>query len=348
MKYSQPTPEYSALIKILDYSPDGVVVDQRGVVLFTNPEADSLFNQPRLALLGELFGFPLGQDRVQEIKILSTEGAPRIAELRVVTLEWEGKPALLIALRDITEHKHLQQSLIKLAQHDMLTQLPNRFRLAELLPQAMLRAERNNSLLGVMMLDLDHFKPINDTFGHAVGDQVLIEASRRIKQHLRQTDTLARIGGDEFVIVLEDVTSTDKSAEVARRIIDDLSKPLQIDGHTPVIGCSIGITFFPMNTQDQDKLLCNADAAMYQAKQLGRNRYHFFTQAMGDAAQQQAIQGSCSITPLKQTSSTCSINRLYRATRRRSSALRHCCDGNTQSTVKPLPLISLTLWKIAD
>ena len=177
---------------------------------------------------------------------------------------------------DITLIKEHQQRLEHLAHFDALTQLPNRMLLGDRLQLAMAQAERSGKLLAVCYLDLDHFKPINDRWGHAVGDRLLIEAAQRLKACVRAGDTVARLGGDEFVLLITGLDSQHECEQALSRVIVALAQPFPISDQQLNVSASIGVTLFPHDGADADTLLRHADQAMYAAKQNGRNRYHLF------------------------------------------------------------------------
>ncbi|PHS73151.1 MAG: diguanylate cyclase [Cycloclasticus sp.] len=162
------------------------------------------------------------------------------------------------------------------ATHDDLTKLPNRMLLTDRFKQALFSATRRKSMLAVCMLDLDEFKPVNDSHGHAVGDLLLIEVANRLKTQLRQNDTVARLGGDEFVILIVDVHNKPELLQALQRIIDAISSPYLIEENKINISCSIGVAVYPEDDVDTDTLLRHADQAMFAAKQAGRNQVHWF------------------------------------------------------------------------
>ena len=163
-----------------------------------------------------------------------------------------------------------------LAYHDTLTGLPNRRLLDDRLRQAVFLAQRRDTRVAVMVIDLDHFKQVNDALGHRAGDAVLREASHRIAGCVRKADTLARHGGDEFVVVIPDLHQDADSQVVAEKILRALEPAFQVDGRDFTIGASIGISLYPTDAGDGEGVLRNADVAMYRAKQLGRNNYRFY------------------------------------------------------------------------
>lgn len=168
------------------------------------------------------------------------------------------------------------QALIKLAKHDALTGLPNRQLLSDRLVQALVAAKRDKSHVAVMFIDLDEFKPINDTYGHAIGDLILIEAARRIQASIRESDTVSRIGGDEFIVLLPIVESQQHACIVADKIRQSLNGPFVLAANRLHISCSIGIALYPEHGSDENTLLKHADLAMYDAKRSGRNAVILF------------------------------------------------------------------------
>lgn len=177
-----------------------------------------------------------------------------------------------------------QEQLHHLAHHDNLTGLPNRLLLKDRLDQSFKRARREKCQVAVLFLDLDEFKKINDTLGHKVGDEVLKQAARRIQALLRKEDTVARLGGDEFVILLDRLDRAEDASLVARKVLSTLQQPFTIANRELYIGVSIGISIFPQDGEDSDKLVRNADIAMYRAKQLGKNLFQFYTEALSETA----------------------------------------------------------------
>jgi diguanylate cyclase (GGDEF)-like protein/PAS domain S-box-containing protein len=183
-----------------------------------------------------------------------------------------------------TELQEAKARAQHLADHDALTGLPNRRLLEDRLRQALAHSQRNRRQTAVMFIDLDRFKPINDSLGHAIGDLLLKEVSQRLVRQLREGDTICRIGGDEFVVVLPEVRRASDAAQVAQKVIEQVSQPVIIDERELVVSCSVGIAIFPDDGRDAETLIRNADAAMYHAKELGRASYQFFTEQMNQAA----------------------------------------------------------------
>jgi len=209
---------------------------------------------------------------------------PTWAAISVVR-DHEGEIINYIAgFTDISERKAAEEQIYQLAHHDILTGLFNRYNLESRIAQALLSARRDSEPLAVMFIDLDRFKVINDTLGHNVGDLLLIEVARRIQQCVRESDIVARPGGDEFVVVLTGISAVMDAASVAHKIRTALGEPYQIDGRSLHTTPSIGISVFPSDGYDTETLMKHADTAMYHAKEQGRNNVQFFAAAMNTAA----------------------------------------------------------------
>jgi diguanylate cyclase (GGDEF)-like protein/PAS domain S-box-containing protein len=181
---------------------------------------------------------------------------------------------------DVTERKKAEEEVQRLAHYDPLTGQPNRFLLQERLQHALVQAKRDDNEVGVIFVDLDRFKWVNDTLGHACGDQLLKKVAGKLQKCVRQGDTVARIGGDEFVIILYGFDSHDEPPGFAQRFLDALSQPVNLEGVEVFNSASIGIAIYPMDGSDVETLLRNADTAMYAAKEHGRNTYKFYSGEM--------------------------------------------------------------------
>jgi diguanylate cyclase (GGDEF)-like protein len=184
---------------------------------------------------------------------------------------------------DITDRKQAEVQIRYMALHDVLTGLPNRALLQDRLSQAIALARRHRQKIAVLMLDLDHFKNVNDSLGHSVGDRLLEAVSKRLQACLRTSDTVARLGGDEFVIALSEVTDNQNIQQVAHKVLTALAEPIQIEGHELTTRASIGISQYPADGETSEALLQGADAAMYEAKKSGRGTCCFFTRELSEA-----------------------------------------------------------------
>jgi diguanylate cyclase (GGDEF)-like protein/PAS domain S-box-containing protein len=204
-----------------------------------------------------------------------------------------GKNLILSVTLDITERKQAEQQLSFLAQHDALTGLPNRLLFTDRLQQTMIEAERHQRLAGVAFLDLDSFKNINDSLGHDIGDVALVAVAARLGEALRPGDTVARLGGDEFAIVLSDIARMEDTPMIAQRILEIFTEPFHVDGREIFISASLGITLYPIDGNDAETLLRNADTAMYRAKVHGRSTCQFYTAEMTQRANDDmALEGA--------------------------------------------------------
>ena len=184
------------------------------------------------------------------------------------------------AFSDITARKASEENIRHQAQYDALTDLPNRVLLFDRLQQALAQAKRDKNRLGLMYLDLDKFKQVNDNLGHAIGDQLLQQVSSRMRGCMRKMDTVARIGGDEFVVLLPVIDSELDALIVAEKIRLVLNQPFEIDGQSVSISSSTGIAIYPEHGENEDEITCNADIAMYHAKESGRNNVTLFEKGM--------------------------------------------------------------------
>lgn len=206
-------------------------------------------------------------------------GADVMGELLVRGLRWVVERAhLLASLERVSEQR------LHAAYHDPLTDLPNRSFFHQHLRTLLAQARRSTRSIAILFLDLDRFKPINDTFGHTTGDLLLQSVARRIENSIRKGDVAARKGGDEFTIILDGIHRPQNAAKVARKILDEIAKPFVIDGHRVAVTASIGIAIYPADGDEVDSLVKHADIAMYRAKDRGGNSYQFFQAGMNESA----------------------------------------------------------------
>jgi diguanylate cyclase (GGDEF)-like protein len=233
----------------------------------------------RRILAGEI------QDYVAEKRYVRKDGESIWGQVTVSSMrEGSGEAHFIAAIEDITERKAAECRMRHLANHDLLTGLPNRGLMMDRLATAIHQAKRSRQTLAVLFIDLDRFKTINDSLGHDVGDQVIIEVARRLQDSVRAGDTVARLGGDEFVVVLVNAGQQQNVAAVADKILNAICEPMLLSGHELFLGGSIGISMYDRDGADCITLLKNADTAMYQAKQSGKRRYTFYVNEMSKDA----------------------------------------------------------------
>jgi diguanylate cyclase (GGDEF)-like protein/PAS domain S-box-containing protein len=275
---------------LVETAQEGIFVLQDGNLVYHNPMLLTISGYSEDEISGKPFiDFVFKDDRrlaaVNHQKRLAGENIDQRYNIRahhksgeIIWLEisgtcfqWKGSPATLNFATDISERVIIENEMKHMAQHDKLTGLPNRALFSDRLRQALASAQRNNHHTGVLFIDLDEFKPVNDTYGHEVGDKLLQRVAGRIQEALRESDTAARIGGDEFVVLLPVLSSAGSAESVGNKIWHDLSRPYQIDGHQVIISSSIGVAEFPAHGVTEIELLKNADEAMYRIKKSGRN-----------------------------------------------------------------------------
>ncbi|MES2580204.1 MAG: EAL domain-containing protein [Pseudomonadota bacterium] len=203
----------------------------------------------------------------------------------VISRDADGKPLRMIGTHtDISERKNAEAQVFRLAHYDQITHLPNRVLFLDRFQQEIKKCQRNNQSITLMYLDLDNFKEINDTLGHEMGDLLLKETASRLVKCVRADDTVARMGGDEFTIILSNLNNQMSTERIAQNILDKFTEPFNLEDEVVYITTSIGISVYPVDGTEVDALLKSADQAMYAAKEQGRNRYHYFTSSMQDAA----------------------------------------------------------------
>jgi diguanylate cyclase (GGDEF)-like protein/PAS domain S-box-containing protein len=298
-----------------------LAIDLKGLVLEASPSAAALLNRPRDALLGQplpVHALNPENGGERQLMVASGGGIPGILEGplgkrlqagQMLEGEWllhrPGEPPATILLavnplrqtdgriegflfiaHDISDRKRQEQRIRHLAEHDALTGLPNRVQLRERFAAALGSARRAAGRCAVLLIDLDHFKRVNDSLGHAVGDRLLITLAERLRRSLRHGDTVARMGGDEFVVVLPDIQDEHVPAAVANKLLQAARGPVNIDQHVVQVSLSIGVALFPEDGDDSETLLRHADTAMYAAKEAGRDRCVVFRKELGESAAQ--------------------------------------------------------------
>jgi len=274
--------------------PLGVLIVQNGTIMFVNPALEMLFGYPATELVGKpILPLIAEEDRQRaadfhqrrmrgelvpgnfEYRVITAGGELRHWRMAIRTIDWNG-PAAHAVVTDVTELKRAEQQLERTAHFDALTGIPNRVLLADRLRQALVQTNRNGRLMAICYLDLDGFKPINDTWGHEAGDRLLVEMAGRLQGCLRGGDTVARLGGDEFVLLLLDLERIDECENALQRVLDAVAQPVRVGEQAVMVSASIGVSVYPFDSEEPDVLLRQADQAMYIAKESGRNRYRLF------------------------------------------------------------------------
>ncbi len=283
--------------RLIELSPDGISVHVEGKFVFINPagmrllgatHADQLIGMSGSDVVHPDYG-EIERSRLQQLenstdmvswteeKYVRLDGAVIDVEVAGVRFSYQGKPAVQAIFRDITERKHAAQRIEHLALHDPLTGLPNRMLFFDRLNQVLATAKRNRNIFALLYMDVDDFKFVNDTYGHEAGDRLLQEVSQRLVASMRESDPIARIGGDEFVGICCMIATPEEAEIVARKIIASQSEPFDLKGHRCPIGVSIGISIYPLDGDDAETLLKRADEAMYRVKKSDKGRYLRYT-----------------------------------------------------------------------
>jgi len=283
----------------LERTPMGVIEwDMEFRVASWNPAAETIFGHMASEMLGEsgyrlVNGAP-DNERLASMwmELMQTRHSTRVSMRNKtkrgeeIQTEWYNTPlvdendkviGVASLVQDVTERVNTERTIHYMAHHDALTGLPNRRLMQDRLNQAVLSARRQQRHVGLLFIDLDRFKLVNDTLGHETGDYVLRDVSKRLTKLVREGDTVSREGGDEFVIVLPDLEKPEFAQIVANKILAELSQPIEVSGHELTVTASIGISHYPNDATDIQHLLKHADSAMYQAKDSGRNTARFFT-----------------------------------------------------------------------
>jgi diguanylate cyclase (GGDEF)-like protein/PAS domain S-box-containing protein len=297
----QAVQETTRLRELSDSTFEGLLIHRDSTVL----DANAAFCDMTGLGLAEIRGQPLARfattwtdvldssapeygARMREITVTTGDGETLPVEARSRDIVYGGGPARVTALRDIRERRAAEDQIRFLAHHDVLTGLANRFKLLHIATRELAASRRRGKPLAVLCVDLDRFKSVNDMFGHHVGDQLLRQVADRIRENIRDVDTAARVGGDEFILLQTAIDQASDAAQLARRLIDRLSEPFDIDGHQVSIGASVGIALHPQDGALIETLLKHADLALYRVKALGRGDFCFYEAEM-DTSQRERL-----------------------------------------------------------
>lgn len=293
---------------IVNNSPDIIfILDKKGNFSFINAQIETMLGFSRKELIGKPFLSLVdhSNERIEYFfeRALSPHANPQTTELTLRNQNDSDSCFFEISLwsisdgnqkipeknshfyaygtaRDITDRKEAEAFINFQAYHDLLTRLPNRSLFKDRLNTAITQADRNQSQLAVMFIDLDRFKIINDSLGHTMGDRLLQSVSHRLQEHIRKSDTLSRFGGDEFTLLLPEISGQEAAVQVAEKILESIKKPFKITGHDIYVGASIGIAMYPNGGDNMDSLIKNSDIAMYQVKHTGKDGYCIYNSDM--------------------------------------------------------------------
>lgn len=287
-----------------DAIPDPtIVVDKHGIIHQANHAADPIANNPDKSVTNKHchdFFHPRDTKRSECViceHIQNGRPLDNFEAYDAYSSEWHeytltpvnvagGFTGMVHVAVDITDRKRTEEALLKQTNYDPLTQLPNRTLAADRLAQAIKLSDHTNKKTGVMFIDLDNFKVINDTLGHTFGDRILIAVAKRLTECIHETDTLAHWSGDEFLVILPELDSVIEAEPIAQKLLQAVATPIRLDNNEFSVSVSIGITCYPDDAVDYDSLLSHADAAMHKAKEIGKNTYKFFTSEINRKASQ--------------------------------------------------------------
>ena len=283
--------------------------DSNGMTVYESPAASRVLGYPSGALIGKTpfetihpKDLARARDAFDALLKGETAVAPVVLRFRRADGSWihlevlgnnlldhPGIRGIVLTSRDISERKRAEERVHYLANYDVLTGLPNRFLMQDRLTQVIAQAHRNRLRVALMHIDLDRFKVVNETLGRYVGDALLKQAAERVRKATHETDTVARVGGDEFTIVFPNVTSLQALSAAAEVILDELARPFPSDGQELFVSASVGLSLYPDDAGSVDELIKHADAAMSSAKHLGRNNFQFYTAGMNQEVQDRML-----------------------------------------------------------
>ncbi|MBV6494766.1 MAG: hypothetical protein LDLANPLL_02803 [Turneriella sp.] len=273
--------------KLIESSTDAILVHRGGIIDYANARAAHLLGaKSSVSIIGinirdiirlENRNVIFDQSPIHENQLFRLDGTTIPVEISTTEIFFSGSFAVMLIARDISERKHAEERIRYLGQHDLLTQLPNRALLADRIQQAAIFAELHKTIFAILILDIDYFKKINDTLGHYKGDQVLKAAAERITNAVKNGDTVSRQGGDEFVVLLNDLKYAKDAAQSVQKIGSLFDTPFEIGDTSLTVSTSIGVAIYPDDGKDAETLIHNAEIAMYHSKDSGRNQFQFYS-----------------------------------------------------------------------
>ncbi len=282
--------------KLVEMSPEGIALHLNGMVTFINPSGARILGAPGPKQVVGKSMFDIVHPELHEVvrermrflaetgsqtpwvedRFMRFDGSVIDVQVSAASFPWQGEKMTQLIFHDISERKQAEARLQRLALYDSLTGLPNRTLFFDRMNLLLAMAKRNSYVLALLFLDLDGFKQVNDTFGHDAGDDLLRQVADRLSNAMRKSDTVARMGGDEFIGLCGRIEAADDAAVVAKKLIERLRQPYTVGENTCTIGVSIGISIYPVDGEDSDTLLKKADMAMYRVKQGKHGGYVFF------------------------------------------------------------------------
>lgn len=287
------------LNNIIGHASDGIItINKRGQIETFNEAAEIIFGYSHDEIIGKNISILMtenhadmhnkfvkdyivtGKSKIidvgpREVIARRKDGSSFPLDISVNEMHYGDQLYFVGIVRDITERWKAQNQLKQLSQYDYLTGLPNRSLFNDRISHALSNAKRLKNHLALMFIDLDKFKEVNDTLGHAAGDQLLVTVAKRIQECIRESDTASRLSGDEFTVILQNIKNESDAVLIAEKILKSLSQPVDLDGNQTSISCSIGISLYPNDARTAEELIQEADSAMYRAKRAGRNTYRF-------------------------------------------------------------------------
>lgn len=284
--------------KFADATNEGILFIDEGIIVDCNEAAAQMMRTTSAELIGRRYQEFVATENIDTVATNMREGFERPYEVTLVRddgsrfaveavgkdLVYAGVTHRMSVIRDISDRKQAEARIQFLAHHDMLTHLPNRALVLDRIQSIIVRANRNRTVVGIMFLDLDNFKTINDSLGHYAGDELLKRVASRLQSCVRGVDVVGRLGGDEFLVVLTDLASAEDIVPVAEKITAVIGEPFSLEDQVLSVSASIGISVFPRDGETPDSLIRNADAAMYLAKERGRNNWQFFQPSLNKQA----------------------------------------------------------------